>query len=184
MRALAIALFGAAAVLAACTGDPAITAAPSPTPAPTPTEAPPTTTPSPTRTLGPGETPGPTVIDLLPLLSSEITVANLADQPLTLRVTLVDTESSDEFEVGAFELQPLQVTTQAILPTRFRLDFEFGGSSASGGTCSIDIADGEELQFAVLDTGIAMTSNLETEPEDPAELLVATASRCRAGGAS
>lgn len=182
MRALAIALL--AALVAACASGPTVTSGPTLTATTGPTEAPATTPPPvetlvPSATLGPDETPGPTVIDLLPLLTSELTVANLADQPLTLGVTLLDTESDDEFVVGTFELQPLQVTIQSVVPARFRLEFVVDSSPAS--TCTIDIADGEALQFAVTGTGVAMTSSAEAEPEDPAQMLVATAARCRAG---
>ncbi|MBM4438139.1 MAG: hypothetical protein FJ029_13125, partial [Actinobacteria bacterium] len=69
-----------------------------------------------------------------------------------------------------------------VLPTRFRLDFDFpGGGDADAGTCTIDVADKEQLVFAVIAKGIAMTSS-GPEPVAAAEMLVATSSRCRVGG--
>jgi hypothetical protein len=147
-----------------------------PTPAPTepPTDGPPTPTPD------PNATPRPTAVDIAPYLTSEVTVVNLADTPLTLTVALLDPDSDQEYEIGTFEVQPDQVTTQSVIPAPFRLDFGYGGSVDSAGTCTIEIADGEQLQFAVIPEGIAITSN-GPEPADPAEMIVATATRCQAG---
>lgn len=190
MRVLALAVLVAA--LVGCTSINAPSASPTqeatPTPSPTQTPAP-TLSPTPAEptqagTPDPNATPRPTLVDLLPFLSSQITVVNLADEPLTLTVTLVDPDSTDEYEVGTFEVQPLQVTTQSIIPSRFRLDFDVaGGSAADVATCTIDIAEGEQIQFAVVPTGVAMSTS-GIEPEDPAEMVVATSSRCRAGADS
>lgn len=151
---------------------PAPTPAPTPPPAtPAPTEGPPTPTPD------PNATPRPTAVDVAPYLTSEITVLNLGDSTLALTVALLDPDSTDEFVIGTFQLEPEQVTAQAIIPALFRLDFGYSGVNDAG-TCTITIGDGEQLQFAVLPQGIAITSN-GTEPADPAEMLVATAARCQ-----
>ena len=181
------------------TPPPTATAAP-PTPAPTPppteccpttaTPAPepsatqePTVTPqaTPAGTPDPNATPAPTKLDILPFLSSEMTILNLADQELSVTATLIDPDNGEEFVVGTFELSPLQVTSQAVVPTRLRLDFDFpGGGDADAGTCTIDVENEEEIQFAAIAGGVAITTGA-IEPADPAELLVATASRCQAG---
>lgn len=162
------------------TAEPPITQ-PTPQPTPEPPTAEPTAEPTPegpTPTPDPNATPEPTSLDILPYLASEVTVVNLAAATLTVTVTLVDTESPDEYEVGVFELLPEQVTAQAIVPARFRLEFALGGGATA--TCVIDIASEEQLQFAVIETGAIITSN-GPEPADPAEMVVATASRCHAG---
>ena len=175
-----------AVAVAACDGAAVVTPGPTPTALAAPTASPPAATPSPATTIPPsatpgtGGSPGPSAIDLLPLLTSQITVVNLVDQPLTLTVTLLDPDSDDEFEVGTFDLQPLQVTTQSVIPARLRLEFAFGGSSGTIGLCTIDVADGEELQFAAIATGVAITATGQ-EPANPADLNVSTAARCRAG---
>ena len=75
------------------------------------------------------------------------------------------------------------MTAQAVLPSRYRLAFDYpGGAAAEGGTCVIDIAEGEQIQFAVLERGGVITAR--AEPDDPAELVIATSSRCRAGADS
>jgi hypothetical protein len=185
MRILSVVMLAVA--VAACDGAAVVTPGPTPTALATPTASPPATTPSPATstppsTPGAGGSPGPSAIDLLPLLTSQITVVNLADQPLTLTVTLLDPDSADEFEVGTFDLQPLQVTTQSVIPARLRIAFAFGGSSAATSTCTIDVADGEELQFAAIATGVAITATGQ-EPANAADLNVSTAARCRAGAA-
>jgi hypothetical protein len=155
---------------------PPVVTAPPPTPTmlPTPTDEPAPTSPV---TPDPNATPAPTRLDVLPYLTSEVTVVNLADAGVEVTVTLVDADSADEFEIGTFELAPLQVTSQAVVPARYRLDFNLGGGNEE--TCTIDIGD-EELQFAVIESGIAITTS-GAEPDDPAEMVVATSSRCQAG---
>jgi hypothetical protein len=134
-------------------------------------------------TTDPSATAAPTPIDLRPLLTAELTVVNLGDAPLVVTVTILDPDSTDEYPVGSFELEPLQVTAQAVLAARFRLEFDYpGGTAAEAGTCVIDVAEREQLQFAVLERGGAITTG--TEPKDPKDLVIATASRCRAGKAS
>lgn len=153
------------------------------TPAPTPAPTPPPATPSPTQgpptpTPDPNATPRPTAVDVAPYLTSEVTVVNLGDAPLALTVSLLDPDSDDTYTIGTFELQPNQVTTQAVIPALLRLDFGFTGVDDAG-SCAITIEDGEQLQFAVVAGGIVMTSSAG-EPEDSAEMIVATSSRCEA----
>jgi hypothetical protein len=152
-----------------------------PTDAPTrePTQ---TLTPVPTRTLAPGETPDPTPFDLTPFLSAELTVVNLDDAPLAVTVTLLDPESTDEYEVTTIDVASLQVTSQSVLPTRYRLEFNYPGAATAAGVCVIDVAEDEEVQFAMLARGGVITT--DTEPDDPAEMAIATSPRCQAGGAS
>jgi hypothetical protein len=158
------------------TPEPVSTPAPIETPVPTP--EPPST---PAGTPDPNATPRPTPVDVLPFLSAEVVVVNLADRELSLTVALLDPDSDAEFVVGTFDLQPEQVTAQAVVPTIFRLAFALDGGSSS--SCIIEIGEGEQVQFAVVAGGIAITSSLG-EPADVAEMLVATSSRCQAEAAS
>jgi hypothetical protein len=151
---------------------------PAPTPPPTPAPTPEPTLGPPTPTPDPNATPRPTAVDVAPFLTSEVTVVNLGDITLSLTVALLDPDSTQEFVIGTFQLQPEQVTAQAVIPALFRLDFGYSGVNDAG-TCTITIGDGEQLQFAVIPQGIAITSN-GPEPADPAEMLVATSSRCQA----
>jgi hypothetical protein len=189
MRSVAIVALGVAAFLVSgCitfSGEPTPTASPAPTeipmvtppltpaPTPAPTEGPPTPTPD------PNATPRPTPIDVAPYLTSEVAVVNLADVPLSVTVTLLDPDSTEEFTIGTFELQPEQATFQSVIPTLYRLDFGFSGVDDAG-TCEITIGDAEQVQFAVISTGIVVTTS-GGEPADPAEMVVTTSSRCRAG---
>jgi hypothetical protein len=109
-----------------------------------------------------------------------MTVFNLADAVLSVTVTLLDPESTDEYEVATLSIEPLQLTIQAVLESRYRLEFDYpGGGDADAGACVIDIAEGEAVQFALMEDGGVLT--LAEEPEDSDELVIETASRCRAG---
>lgn len=170
-----------ATVIPATPTGPVVTQPPEPTPTTEPDPTPTTeVTPDPNITLDPNATPFPTPVDLLPFLTSEILVVNLSDQVLAVTVTLVDTESTDEYSVGTFEVQSDQVTAQGVVPARFRLEFDYpGGADADAGTCLIDIGE-EQLQFAVI-AGGGILSTSAGEPADAAEMIIATATRCRAG---
>jgi hypothetical protein len=154
------------------------TEAPNPTDAPTrePTQ---TLEPVPTRTLAPGETPDPTPIDLSPFLTAELTVLNLDEAALAVTVTILDPESTEEYEVTKIDVAPLQLTAQSVLPARYRLEFDYPGTSATAGTCVIDVAEKEKVQFAMLARGGVITT--DTEPDDAADMDIATSARCRAG---
>jgi hypothetical protein len=152
------------------------------TPEPTSPPTEPPTAGQPTPTPDPNATPRPTPIDIAPFLTSEVTILNLSDAPLTVTVTLLDPESTDEFTIGTFHLEAGQVTHQSIVPALFRLDFGFTGVSDAG-TCAITVGEAEQIQFAVVPTGIVFATN-GAEPADPAEMIVATSSRCQAGSES
>jgi hypothetical protein len=153
-----------------------------PTPPPTETSPEGPTVPpaaNPAVTADPNATPRPTAIDLLPYLSAQVTVVNLSDQPLSVSVLLLDPESTASYDVGSFDLQPLQVTTQAVVSARLHLQFYLGAGFHIG-TCTINIGEGEQIQFAVLEDGIAFTTS-SGEPNDATEMLVETAKRCAGG---
>jgi hypothetical protein len=153
------------------------TATPSPTPSATPE---PSATPAATRTLRPGETPAPTPVDLAPFLTSELVVVNLGNAQLSVAVAILDPESTDEYEVGVLDVEPLQVTAQSVFAARYRLEFDYpGGAPNEGGTCVIDVGEREEIQFAVLEDGGVIPAG--SGAEDPGELAIEAAARCRAG---
>ena len=165
------------------TATPEQTRAGIPTPSPTnenTPEPPVPTTPDPNITPDPNATPVPTPVDVLPFLTSGMTVVNLGSSRLSVTVALLDTESTDEFVIGTFDVEPEQVTAQQVIPARLRLEFQMGGSNI--GTCTIDVADAEQIQFAAIEGGVVITLGA-AEPVDPAEMIVATASRCAAGAA-
>ena len=165
---------------------PLITLPPIPTLAPEPTDTPATETEEPATaepTLAPGETPPATPIDLMPFLTSGITLYNLGDSTLFVSATIIDTGSGDEYPVGDSSVEPDQFTRQETLATRYRIDFSYDQSTNDAlGSCTIDVADADEIDFAALPDGIIITKNAQP-PNDPAEMVVATSSLCAAGAA-
>jgi hypothetical protein len=97
-----------------------------------------------------------------------------------MTVNFVDPDSGTVSDVGTFQVLPLQVTSQGVPAARFQLAFDYpGGKAADAGICTIDVEEGERLQFAILETGGVITA--AREPKDPGELVIATSSRCKAG---
>jgi hypothetical protein len=174
------ALLALAAALAACSSQPATTPTPSPSPlvtaAPTPTALP---TAEATASATASGDASPT-IDLRPFLTATLTLINLAETTLTVTATFIDTSEGSESTLGTFEAASLQATTQSLPPGRYRLDFTYGSTLA--GTCTLDVAENNAFQFAAITRGVAITRS-GVEPTDPDEVLVATSSLCRAGGA-
>jgi hypothetical protein len=178
------------------------TPSPTPTPTPTPTAAPtpqPTGAPTDPPTSAPTDEPaatnepaatGPaasgasplaTELDLRPFLTSGVTVFNVGDEPLSVATTIIDPESGDEFDVGTSTVAPSQFTRQAAIPLRFKLVFSYpNGSSSVGGTCTIDVADKDEIDFIAAPSGIVVIRN-QVQPDDLAAMVVGTAPDCMAG---
>jgi hypothetical protein len=141
--------------------------------------APSIATAAPAGTPGPGATPAPSAFDLRPLLTSEVTVVNLGEGPLSVSVVALDPESDDEYEIGTFEIMALQVATQSVPPALFRLEFAYPDTQrVDAGRCTIEIADGEAIEFAVIEAGAVIAAGRP----DVAGESVATSARCDAGG--
>ena len=136
--------------------------------------------PTPVGTLGPAATPVPSAFDLRPLLTAEVTVVNLGDGQLSVRVLVLDPESDDEYEIGTFEILALQLATQSVPPALFRLEFTYPDTQGvDAATCTIEIADAEAIEFAVIEAGAVIAAG--AQPDVPGE-SVATSARCQAGG--
>ncbi len=165
---------------------PLVTLPPIPTLVPQPTDTPTAETAEPATpepTLAPGETAPATPIDLMPFLTSGITVYNLGDSTLYVDATIIDTGTGDEYPVGVSSVEPDQYTRQATLATRYRIDFSYSQDTNDAlGSCTIDVAEADEIDFAALPDGIIVTRNA-VQPDDPAEMVVATSSLCQAGAA-
>jgi hypothetical protein len=128
----------------------------------------------------PDATPAPSAFDLRPLLTSEVTVVNLGEGPLSVRVVALDPESDDEYEIGTFEIAALQIAVQSVPPALFRLEFTYThAQGVDTGTCSIEIAEGERIEFAVVEAGGVISAEAQTDV--PGE-SIATSARCHAGG--
>lgn len=113
-----------------------------------------------------------------------MTIYNLGDATLFASATGIDADSGDEFDLGTFQVEPEQFTRQASIPLRIRFDFSF--STAGGddtGSCTMDVADGDEIDFVAVPDGIVVARNGQ-QPDDVAEMNVATSSLCQAGAAS
>jgi hypothetical protein len=150
------------------------------TPQPTPELTNPPTHP-PTPTPAPGQTPPPTPLDLRPFLSSGVTMYNLGDQTLYVTVTGVDPDTSDEFHLADFQVEPEQFTRQAAIPLLLRFDFTFDHANSAGlATCTMNVATGNEVDFVAVGNGVVVTVD-QTQPDDIAEMVTTTSSLCHAG---
>lgn len=161
---------------------PTPTATPTFTPTSTPTATPtstPTSTPSPTatETASPEGSPTPT-IDFSEFLTAEISIANLADDTLEVAVSLIDPETGDSQPAATFTLKSFQITSQAIFPGRYQLDFTYPSGAGVDGTCTFDVVSGDIYQFVAVAEGIAIYRE-GLEPQSGENLFVTTSYLCQ-----
>lgn len=179
-----------AAILAACSGAPApgqvAVASPTSSPIPSPSlEVAPS--PSPADTLAPPESPAPSgsakplpSIDqaqLDAIMTSSITLIDLADADLAVAVAYVDPDTAKPIDLGTYSLEFTDQLTNQVPPGTYRLDFRQPAASKTGTTCTIDIADGEVFTFAAIDGAVAI-SKAGVAPKAAGDLFVATSSLC------
>lgn len=194
IRALAIVALGAA--LAACTAaaattpSPTISSVPSSAVAPSPTDAPPppaNPTASPSDTLAPTDSPTPSrsrkpipsldPAELDAIMTSSITLIDLADAGLAVSVAIVDPSSTKPFDLGTYKLGFTEQLTNQVPPGTYRLEFRQPATSKTGPGCTITIADGEAYTFAAIDGAVAISKTGES-PKTADDLFVATSSLC------
>jgi hypothetical protein len=169
---------------------PTDTAAPSATPAPTPTEPTtqatgtsepqptdsPTPTPLPTEepTLAPGETPKPTPLDVSNLLTASLNVISMTDEPVSASVDLY----SDGDKVGTvakLDIEPDGALIQAVPAATYVVSITVG--AAAPVMCELTIADGNEIDFAVVGSTILVT-RADVPPAAPEDIFLETSPLC------
>ena len=115
--------------------------------------------------------------DLDAILTSSITLVDLADDDLAVSVTYLDPDSDEPFDLGSYSLALMDQQTYQVPPGVYNLEFRQPADSSSGPSCKIELADGEALTFAAIDGAVAV-SRSGTTPSDPGELFIATSSLC------
>ena len=150
------------------TPEPTASTEPAPTPAPTPTP-----TEEPERTLAPGETPSPSPMDISAFLTATLSVVNLTDEHFAVSVDIYS-EGENQGTVARFDLEPYGSLFQNVPETTYAVSFDGSGEPS---TCVVTIAEGAQLSFTLIGTDI-LIADAAHEPTSPADLFVATSSRC------
>jgi hypothetical protein len=164
----------------AATERPSLSASPSPAPSVaesmTPTEtAAPTVSAAPSRSAKP--LPSFDQADLDAILTSSITLIDLADDDLAVTVSYLDPSSDQSFDMGTYTLGTMEQTTYQVPPGTYRLAFRQPASSATGPSCTIEIGDAGGYVFAALQDAVAI-SRTDVKPKDARELFISTSSLC------
>jgi hypothetical protein len=195
LRALAIVALSAA--LAACTAAPAASSPVAVTPvangavpAPSSVEAsasPAAAIASPSDTLAPTDSPTPSrsrkpipsldPAELDAIMTSSITLVDLADADLAVSVAYVDPGSTKPFDLGTYKLGFTEQLTNKVPVGTYRLDFRQPATSKTGPRCTITIADGDAFTFAAIDGAVAITK-AGVAPKAAGDLFVATSPLC------
>lgn len=107
-----------------------------------------------------------------------ISVANLTDATLEIRGTALGTEAESE-EGEPFAIEPFQVYSLGIVPPgRYQLEFTYPQAAYVGGTCTIEVVEGDFYQFAAIPEGVLIARKGYT-PESAADIALATSSLCQ-----
>lgn len=176
-----------AAALTACSAAPAASPAPVASPVAAPSVV---ATPSPVESAAPAAPTEPPVPDTSPkprpsidqadldaLLTSSITLVDLADDDLAVTVAYIDGESGEAIDLGTYTLGALDQQTNQVPQGVYRLDFRQPADSATGPTCTIELGDDDAYTFAAIEGNVAIAKAGEA-PTEAAELFVATSSLC------
>jgi hypothetical protein len=115
--------------------------------------------------------------DLDAILTSSITLLDLADDDLAVSVTYFDPDSDEPFDLGSYSLALMDQQTYQVPPGVYNLEFRQPADSSSGPSCKIELADGEALTFAAIDGAVAVSRSGE-KPSNAGELFIATSSLC------
>lgn len=115
--------------------------------------------------------------DLEAILTSSITLVDLADGDFVVTVAYIDTESDEAIDLGTYTLASMDQQTNQVPPGAYRLEFRQPASSATGPSCTIELGDADAYTFAAIEGAIAIAKAGEA-PSDAAELFVATSSLC------
>lgn len=93
-------------------------------------------------------------------------------------VTYLDPDTQDPFPLGTYALDSMDQMTNSVPPGTYRLEFRQPSSSATGPSCTIEIADADAYVFAAVRDAVAI-SRLGTTPTSAGEVFIATSSLCR-----
>ncbi len=175
-----------AASIATCGGGAVPSAAPS-TVGPSPqSTASPTAAPVASQTAAPTDTPAPSrshkplpsidQTELDAILTSSITLLDLADGDLSVTVSYVDPTSGEAIDLGVYDLGSTEQQTQQVPPGTYKLEFRSSGA-ATAQACTIEVGDKDAITFAAVDDAVAV-GKAGSEPAAARELFVATSSLC------
>jgi hypothetical protein len=111
------------------------------------------------------------------MLTSSITLLNLADADLGVVVAYGEADTDEAIDLGTYTVGFTEQQTNDVPPGVYRLEFHQPADGATASTCTIDLADGEAYTFVAIDGAIALTRTGDA-PTDAGELFVATSSVC------
>ncbi len=108
----------------------------------------------------------------------EISVVNIADEPVDINLTRLDTEDGEPNSVNSDEIEPLGISGfGSIEPGHY--EFELTTPSGQpGGICRMRIGSGDSFQFVVVPEGIAITQE-GVSSQNPDEIDMATSALCQ-----
>jgi hypothetical protein len=186
-----ISLIGAVAACSAAPGagsipqtSPIVDASTTPTTSPAPSASPspsasevaiPTDFPAASKSAKPR--PSISQNDLDAILTSSITLLDLAEDDLAVSVTYIDPDSEEPFDLGSYSLAFTDQQTYQVPPGVYNLEFRQPADSPNGPACKIDLGDGEAYTFASIEGAVAVSRSGE-RPSDAGELFIATSSLC------
>lgn len=107
-----------------------------------------------------------------------ISVANLTDANLEITATEAGSEAEGQ-EGEPFAIEPFQIYSLGILPPGgYQLEFTYPEAAYVGGTCTIEVVEGDFYQFAAIPEGVLIARKGYT-PQSAADLVVSTSALCQ-----
>jgi hypothetical protein len=108
----------------------------------------------------------------------EISVVNIANEPLDIQLTRLDTDNGEPNSVNSDEIEPLGISGfGGIEPGHY--EFEITAPSGQpGGTCRMQIGSGDAYQFVAVPAGVAITQE-GVDANHPDDVDMLTSALCR-----
>jgi len=163
---------------------PGVTTAPTAAATPARTDSP---SPTPDETVAPSEAaepsepakPRPSIdqatIDAM--LTSSLTLLNLADADLLVVVLYREAADETPFPLGSYTLAFTDQQTYEVPAGLYDLEFRQPADSRTGSTCTIELGSTDAYSFAAIDGAVAI-ARAGDPPTEASELFVATSSLC------
>ena len=119
------------------------------------------------------------ILNILGLGSGEITIINITDDSINTELIRLDTESGSPELIDDGYFAPYEINGYGgIQPGEYEFRITSPSGIPPGGTCRMTISSGDEFQFVVVPSGIAITQE-GVEVHNPDQIDMLTSGLCR-----
>ncbi len=117
--------------------------------------------------------------EIAAVLTSSITLLDVADTDFSATVTYIDPSSGTKAALGTYVVGASEHLSESVPAGTYQIDFRLPSTARTTLTCTIAVKDGGAFTFVAVPGAIAVSRGVAT-PASAADLFVATSSLCKA----